>query len=209
MINGFDCYGPQTLIKYQQFKKKGYTFVGRYYAESGSPKLLTRQDAENISKAGLQIVAVFETNPTNPGYFTYDKGKSDLLEAVARAIEVKQPIGTAIYFTVDFDAMAGEFPMIGNYFKGICDEMENFTLNDKSKRNWKIGVYGSFSVVYYVSHNVRKVEYIWQTYAWSKGKIVPNYNIYQYSNDKSELGINIDHDRKNSTRSTGVGGFKV
>jgi hypothetical protein len=209
MINGFDCYDPQTLIKYQQFKKKGYSFVGRYYGVAGAPKLLTKKDAENISRAGLQIVAVFETSPTNIGYFSYDKGKSDLIEAVARANEVDQPSGSGIYFTVDFDAGAAELPVIGEYFKGICDEMRNFTAKDKNKRSWKIGVYGSFSVVYYISHNVKEIEYIWQTYAWSKGKIVPNYNIYQYSNDISELGIKIDHDRQNPIRANGNGGFKI
>jgi hypothetical protein len=209
MINGFDCYGPQTLATYEQFKKKGYTFVGRYYTHAGSVKLLTKQDAENISRAGLQIAAVFETDPTNAGYFSYDKGKNDLLEAAVRAVDVGQPNGTAIHFAVDYDAGTAEFPTIGNYFKGICDEMKNFTLNDKNKRSWKIGVYGSFPVVYYVSHNVKGVEYIWQTYAWSKGKIISNYNIYQYSNDISELGIKIDHDRGNDLRAFGIGGFKV
>jgi hypothetical protein len=141
--------------------------------------------------------------------FSYDKEKSDLLEATVGAIEVNQSNKTTIYFAVNFNASAAEFPLTGNYFKGICDEMKNFTQNDKNKLNWKIGVYGSFPVVYYVSHNVKEVEYIWQTYAWSKGKIAPNYNIYQYSNDISELGIKIDYDRGNTMRSTGTGGFKV
>jgi hypothetical protein len=208
-IRGFDCNSPLTLDKYKDFKKKGYSFVGRYYTNAGVAKLLTKRDAENISKAGLKIVAVFETSPTNPEYFTYDKGKCDLLQAAERAAEVGQPEDSAIYFAVNFGALKAHLPLIGDYFKGICDEMKTFTLRENQKHHWSIGVYGSYPVVNYISSKINNVSNIWQTYSWSYGKIHSNCNIYQYKNNTNILGVNINNNRGKTTRTAGFGGFSL
>jgi hypothetical protein len=206
---GFDCNRSLNLEKYQEFKKKGYSFVGRYYTNAGVSKLLTKQDAENISSAGLKIVAVFETSPTKPDYFTYDKGKADMLEAGLRALEIGQPDDSTIYFAVNFGAIDTHLPIIGEYFKGIRDEMKEFTLKDKEKHHWNIGIYGSYTVVKYINLNIKEVPNIWQTYSWSYGRVHPNCNIYQYKNNIHMLGVNINNSKGKATRRLGIGSFSI
>ena len=208
-ISGFDCNTPLDLEKYKNFKKKGYSFVGRHYSNAVVSKLLTKQDAENITKAGLKIVAVFETSPIKPEYFTYDKGRNDLLEATFRAIEIGQPDNSVIYFAVNFGAIAAHLPLIGEYFRGICDEMKDFTSRDILKHHWNIGVYGSYPVVNYVNLKLKEVSNIWQTYSWSYGKIHSNCNIYQYKNNVNILGININNNKGKTTKTLGIGSFSV
>jgi hypothetical protein len=209
IIRGFDCNLPLTLDKYKDLKSKGYSFAGRYYSDYKVSKLLTRQDAENISKAGLDIVAIFENNPTNPEYFSYTTGVTDLLTATQRAIEAGQAKGSAIYFTVNFGAQPVYHQLIDEYFKGICDEMKHFTAEDELKRFWKIGIYGSYPVVNYIRLHNKSVNYIWQTYSWSNGRVHPESNIYQYKNNVKVLGTNINNNRGKTTKTSGIGSFSL
>lgn len=180
-LNAVDCTGlNQSQIN--NLKTNGVTTVGRYLSHS-TWKGLTVDEVANIKAAGLQIFSIYETNPTAASYFVSGKGKSDALDAVSLAKAVGQPEGTAIYFTVDYDAQAKDFPNILNYFKEIRANLTGY----------KIGAYGSFAVLNYLYQN-NAADYWFQTVAWSGGQHCSFLNIYQFQCDKTLGGVNVDYD---------------
>ncbi len=207
-INGFDCSSAYSLSKYKELKQAGYSFVCRYYCSNDASRswknCLTAQEAKDISNAGLGIVAVYEDGGRKPEYFNYNQGKSDCLAAINLAKAVGQTPGTSIYFAVDYDTtINNDFTGIDAYFNAIKEQMS------ANGNTWKIGVYGSNTVVTHVGSNLGQGTYLWQTYAWSGGQKNPNYNIYQYSNDVKACGIDIDKDMGNSSNGYDVGAFTM
>ena len=114
----------------------GFTFAARYY-RSHKSKLnrLAREEALAISAAGLNIVAVFEYAGTKASYFTAEQAQMDVKDALDQAAEVGQPIGSAIYFAVDYNATLEDIDgPVTDYF-----EVVSATLRPK----YLVGVYGS------------------------------------------------------------------
>lgn len=207
-ISGFDCATAYSLSKYKELKQEGYSFVCRYYCSNNPNKrwknCLSAQEAKDITNAGLGIVAVYQDGAHEPQYFNYDQGKSDCLTAINLAKAVGQTPGTPIYFAVDYDtAINNDFTGIDAYFNAINDQM------NANGNPWKIGVYGSNTVVTHIGEKLGQGTYLWQTYAWSRGEKNPNYNIYQYHNNINVCGINIDKDMGNSSNNYDIGAFTV
>lgn len=182
MSNAIDTPSKVTATAAETLVKLGYTHVGRYLAEGPwAWKGLTADEANTIKSAGLQIISIFEKGPTSVSYFTADQAKKDAADAMKWAKNVGQPEGTAIYFTVDYDAQPGDFPAILNYFKVIKDNLKGYV----------IGAYGSYAVISFLqSQNVAK--YLMQTYAWSSGKHCDCIHIFQYQCDKKLAGLDVD-----------------
>ena len=114
----------------------GFTFVARYY-RSHKSKLshLTREEALAISTAGLNIVAVFEYAGTKASYFTAAQAAMDVKDALEQIAEVGQPIGSAVYFAVDYNATMEDIEgPVTAYFRAV-----NAALRPK----YLPGVYGS------------------------------------------------------------------
>ena len=114
----------------------GFTFAARYY-RSHKSKLnrLTREEALAISAAGLNIVAVFEYAGTKVSYFTAEQASMDVKDALAQIAEVGQPLGSAIYFAVDYNATIDDIEgPVNDYFTVV-----NAALRPK----YLPGVYGS------------------------------------------------------------------
>ncbi|HYU25661.1 MAG TPA: glycoside hydrolase domain-containing protein [Thermoanaerobaculia bacterium] len=114
----------------------GFTFAARYY-RSHKSKLnrLTREEALTISAAGLTIVAVFEYAGTKASYFTAEQASMDVKDALEQVAEVGQPLGSAIYFAVDYNATIDDIEgPVNDYFTVI-----NAALRPK----YLPGVYGS------------------------------------------------------------------
>ena len=190
-------------------KDLGYAFVARYYFEYDKSVAwknnLTHKEAQDISKAGLNIVAVYQDGgKNNVNYFTYDQGVKDCKRAITNAQEVGQPTGTPIYFAVDSGAENKELEKVKAYFNGVKTTMTS-DVNDK----WGIGVYGCYSVVNAIYDLLGSSIYIWQTPAWTIGNPTANYNIYQAQIDLTEHGISIDKDKANVSKGNDVGGFQV
>ncbi|WP_189006085.1 DUF1906 domain-containing protein [Paenibacillus marchantiophytorum] len=181
MTKGFDCSTPLTVSTAAAFVKDGYLFVARYLVPSGF-KALTKSEADVISKAGLQIVSVFETT-ANRALGGRSAGMADGATAVQVAKQVGQPEGTCIYFAVDFDVSSAQMATVIAYIQAASEATPAFTT----------GVYGSYSVMKAVQQAAACSHY-WQTYAWSGGKKSSFIQIYQYLNDVIEHGIGIDHD---------------
>jgi glucan-binding YG repeat protein len=179
MSNAIDTPSKVTATAAASLAKQGITYVGRYLGHSW--KGIDKAEADAIKAAGLQIFSIYETNPTKAAYFTYAQGKADAFAAAGFAQEIGQPSGTAIYFTVDYDAQSKDFDGILSYFKGIKDNLKGYA----------IGVYGSYSVLTYLQpQNIAK--YYMQTYAWSNGQHCKFNHIYQYKNDQKLSGLDVD-----------------
>lgn len=196
---GLDSTTRCTPDVAKQLKDNAYQFVGRYYSRTTKidGKKLTRDEALTISQAGLQIVAVYEDGPTNYTYFSAARGTADAQGAIQQAAAVGQPAGTAIYFTVDYDAAASEIAgNITDYFKAI-----NAAVGDQ----FIVGVYGSGATCQAIlSAGLAKLAWLSCSTSWMGTKSFTNWTIKQ-DNPKTIFGLNADPDQANED----LGGFVV
>jgi len=161
-----------TTAQLDQLKVQGGSFVFRYYCTSnGNSKLLTLAEADSIVNAGLTIAIVFEDyggahrkgEPETKSHiedFDPAVATSNAATALARAAQIGQPAGSAIYFAVDFDFQAqSDLNHIVGYFRVIADAFSKQTIS------YRLGVYGSGLVCKTVSASVPAVEFRWLTYS--------------------------------------------
>lgn len=181
MAKGFDCSTPLSAELARKFKAQGYDFVCRYLVPSGW-KRLTKEEADALSAAGLQIISVFETT-ANRALGGYAAGLADGAAALQAAAEVGQPVGTRIYFAVDFDVVSAQMPTVIDYIRGCSAATPEYLT----------GVYGSAAVIQAVK-SAGSCSGFWQTYAWSRGVKVSGIQVYQFENDITVNGIKIDRD---------------
>lgn len=134
--NGVDSSSVVSPSAAKCLAQLGLTFVARYY-RSHKSKLnrLTREEALAIGAAGVNVVAVFEYAGTKVSYFTAEQAAMDVEDAFAQAAEVTQPLGSAIYFAVDYNATLDDIQgPIAEYFKVVSDAL---------RPKYLPGVYGS------------------------------------------------------------------
>lgn len=181
MAKGFDCARPVTATQARQLAAMGFTFAARYLVPARLAwKRLIREEAEAITAAGMQVVSVFETSANRPsGGAT--AGHSDGVEAFNEAHLIKQPLGSAIYFAVDYDASPKDYDLIEQYLRAAKTAIGGY----------RVGVYGSASVIDEMARR-KAADCFWQTYAWSHGVKSKNANIYQYSNGQDVSGVSLD-----------------
>jgi hypothetical protein len=184
MPQGFDCATPLTQDIATAFVNDGNVFVARYLTPSGWKKL-TRSEAEIITAAGLQIVSVFETT-ANRAAGGAPNGHTDGALALSLAQELGQPVGSTIYFAVDFDT--NSFDVISAYLRAASTHIVGYDT----------GVYGSYGVVEAMKDSGACSKF-WQTYAWSRGNKSESINIYQYDCgptgqgfEKNGIGVDLD-----------------
>jgi hypothetical protein len=190
---GFDCSTPLSASIASKFASQGNTFVGRYLAETGSWKRLSTSEAQLITDAGLYIVSFFERSASR-AVEGAAAGAEDGQLALKLAKEVSQPLGSAIYAAVDYDAPAADFDAIEAYMRAFDTEIVGYEL----------GVYGSYSVVK-AMYERGVTKKLMQTYAWSRGQKFDPISIYQYQNDITVNGIRIDLDESDGN----AGGWKI
>lgn len=133
-----DCATQLSAPKVTALRNDGYSIVGRYLtgsAGSGASrhdKFLTREEMERIISGGMRYFCIFQddtdwwqTHEDLSDYFSYSRGFSDARKAMLAAMSVGIPMGSTIYFAVDYDYMEGEvynkvvphFSGINNFFK--------------------------------------------------------------------------------------------
>lgn len=135
-----------TVSKIPCILSKGVKTVIRYYNFSNSgtfpQKCLNLAEAQALSANGIQIAVVFQQRQNQVGDFSHVKG----LAAGRRAYQlaqnsIGQPSGSAIYFSVDFDASKNEIDSnIIPYFEGIKSAFDTESLG---KPEYIVGAYGS------------------------------------------------------------------
>ena len=149
----------------------GLSFAGRYLPSPGGAwKQLTPEEVSRLKHAGISIVSIWETNPTNAAFFSVERGMNDGIAAGRAASLLGQPIDTPIYTTIDYDARAeADFARIATYLYAFRAAISPY----------KLGVYGG----YWVIDRFRDLTpYLWQTYAWSDGRLHPSAALYQLHN---------------------------
>ncbi|MGV3464512.1 MAG: glycoside hydrolase domain-containing protein [Heyndrickxia sp.] len=178
MAKGFDCATKLTTASAKSLKAAGFDYVARYLPTTDW-KALTTAEVKSIQDAGLKLISIFEKNSTKVSYFSEAQGIADAKDAYNYAKSLGQPKGSAIYFTVDYDAQTNDMAVIKQYIAGL-----NRTLVD-----YEVGIYGSYAVMVAIKGLVK---YYWQTYAWSSGKVADFIHMYQNKNDTRVSGIGID-----------------
>lgn len=218
VLTGLDASASVSYETAKKMKADGISYVVRYYFDYDSSVnwkySLTKEEAKDITRAGIKIVAVYQDGGKKIEYYTKEQGIKDCKKAIKNATEVGQPAGTPIYFTVDADIQSKDLSKCSDYFEGIKD-----TLEKESSNKWKIGVYGSKSVVEAMKQKLGQDTYIWQTRAWSADDLTSDYNIFQSIVDdntetydvkyNSRYSIPIDFDRSNPLKNNDIGSFQI
>lgn len=136
-FSGLDAAAACTSSMVPCLQQAGVAFLGRYYSATThiAGKKLTPEEAQLISNGGMAIVVAYEDDPVDAGYFSAARGVDDAKAALSQAALVGQPNGSAIYFTVDYDATSEDVAgCITEYFQSVVT-----TIN----RAYTVGVYGS------------------------------------------------------------------
>jgi LysM repeat protein len=182
-LNGVDCVTAIHQEVAEGLKAAGIEYVARYLGDTW--KSINKQEAVVLLENGLQIVSIWETNPTNARYFTMDKGFADGHDAASFAQSIGQPEGSAIYFAVDYDMQPSDVKDILNYFLAVRRGLG---------KKYKVGVYGSYAVLE-ILHRSCAADFYWQTAAWSGGNIAEFIDILQYGFNKKIAGIPVDYNQ--------------
>lgn len=161
----------------------GIRFAGRYYKDSDT--CLTKPEAEALSRAGLWIVSIWEHGfPTQVGYFGRSRGLQDGHVSAIRALDAGQPQGTAIYYTVDYDADANDLPEIGQYFRAIGGIGSGYA----------VGVYGSGLVCNHLrATGLAEKSWLAAPLGW-RGSEYDGWDIRQTAVDRRLCGVSVDLD---------------
>lgn len=131
-------------------KNNGYTVVGRYLT-GGDFKELRDGEIERMLSEGINMFPIFQENARQASDFTATKGREHAHKAIEAATKKGVPLGSIIYFAVDYDAMDIEVTTnILPYFESI-KTVFNSAIDNIYR--YKIGVYGARNVCSRVSEN--------------------------------------------------------
>jgi hypothetical protein len=126
------CLNQSTFLK-----SKGVTAVGRYYRVIHPEWAIVKEEARELSGAGIKIFAVYEdTGHASQFNLTKAQGRADGINAFNQASCIGQPRNGVIYFAVeglDDGYTSADLPAIRNYFAGVKESIGG---------RYKIGVYG-------------------------------------------------------------------
>jgi len=121
---------------------RGFRTAIRYYTAQASSKRLTRKEAEAVTAAGFTLAAVYQDRAREAESFSEAIGRAAGRRAHEYALgTIGQPAGSAIYFSVDFDASAQELSTnIVPFFEGLRAAMDEAAAGTAA---YRIGTYGS------------------------------------------------------------------
>lgn len=156
-------------MNYEEFYRSGYRFALRYVVPSIPGKMVSALEVASAHAADVDMGFVYETTGTTwQGGMT--AGKTDAVAASDALASIKAPAGTAVYHAVDSSVSESEIPTVIQWVTGLV----------KSSGNYRIGVYGQFSVMRAVATSYPHV-LLWQTPAWSANAVYPALEMFQDS----------------------------
>ncbi|CAM3222413.1 glycoside hydrolase domain-containing protein [Sporolactobacillus spathodeae] len=180
-MKGVDCARRLTPVSAKKLKAAGFDGIGRYLGPPDSWKTLTKEEVSAATSAGLRLFSIWEKAPTDAAYFTRTQASIDAREAAYWARLLGQPVGTPIFFTVDYNASPKELSVIRSYFFQLHRYLSAYT----------IGAYGSLSVINAL-HLWQAADCFFQTAAWSAGQKSAHADIYQFKNNQHAGGLIVD-----------------
>ena len=149
---------------------QGYTFAVRYLSYDDSGKNLTRDEADALIAAGIDVVSNWE-NSAGDALDGFEAGAQYARDAEAQAAANGMPPTRPIYFSVDFDASPAQQDALNAYFDGVASVIGRE----------RTGAYGGYYVIQRL-FDAGKITYGWQTYAWSGGQWEPRAQLRQVEN---------------------------
>lgn len=154
-------------------KAAGYNFVCRYLSDGGRNlpgKQLLLPESADLHANGVDIVLNWETTgETARGGFA--AGVADALGAVSQGIVLGSPVGTVVYFSLDWEVQPYEHAVVANYFRGV-----NSVIGVQAT-----GAYGDAEILQYLWDS-GVIAWRWQTQAWSHNVVDAGINILQNNN---------------------------
>lgn len=172
---GADWAGARPTLA--QLKTAGVTFGCRYLLDAArdAGKRFTRVEALALNNWGIDTVSNFEY-ASSGALGGYKQGVADARTALAE-IQLHKFPRKVVYFSVDWDIQPSQYPVVLEYLQGAHSVLGNDSLYVNKPNT---GVYAKFDFIEYAySHGFR---YLWQTYAWSGGKVSAHATLYQYHN---------------------------
>ena len=165
--SGIDTAAKINAEIAQKAKEAGQSFIGRYIVPESYSKALTKSEAKIIHDAGLSILLCWELTASRPKQGA-GAGAADGKAARELAMEMQVPKSAAIYFAVDYNPAARDYPAIEQYLRAAAAAVAPYDA----------GVYGN----YYVCEEMYlrgAVKHLWQCCGGSGKLISPHAYLYQ------------------------------
>ena len=158
---------PISAKAAQIIKSEGYDFAGRYLVPMGMSKAIWPREAEDIRRAGLGLLLVWEIEAERIRRGA-DVGRADGESARELAHEIGAPAGTIIYFAADYGVPPEDYGLVEEYLRAASVGLGEYGC----------GVYGHYFLI--EAMNARDVcRGYWQCVGWSCGKHSPARTVYQ------------------------------
>ena len=158
----------------------GYTFACRYVSRDTTGKNLTAGEAQALIGAGIDVVTNWE-HSASEALNGYAAGASNATEAQRQAIACGMPAGRPIYFSVDLTQAPP------NKRPSTATSMEWPSSSDETATAAYAGYYPIQRLF-----DAGKINWGWQTYAWSGGRWDPRAHLRQVQNGLVLDGASID-----------------
>lgn len=174
-MKGIDCAAPILPQWAPQLRALGYGFFARYYRRTlVSRWAVSPEEAKPLFAAGLYMLSVFQNTSNVASYFTGAAGTADAHAALAKADQMGQPKGTAIYFAVDCDPGPDQIDMICDYFARV---MGIVTVG-----GYVVGGYGSgFVLKTLLSRNLIERAWLANAMGWQGSRAFTGWHVKQSS----------------------------
>lgn len=171
MTQGIDYAGGRPSAA--SIAAAGYKFVCRYLSDGGPDlpgKQLVPAERADLHANGIDIVLNWETTGvTALGGFA--AGVADAQAVVAQGVILGSPIGTIVYFSLDWQVQPGQHKVVVDYFRGI-----NSVIGVQAT-----GAYGDAEILQYL-WDAGVIAWRWQTQGWSAAVVDSGINILQNNN---------------------------
>jgi hypothetical protein len=148
----------------------GYTFVVRYLSDYAQ-KNISIGEANALEAAGIDVVANWEDDGHQEILDGWGGGVHAAQVAAEQAAAAGMPGNRPIYFSVDFDAQPYQQAAVDAFFDGAASVIGRA----------RVGAYGSYGVISRL-FDAGKINWGWQTYAWSYGQWDPRASMRQIQN---------------------------
>ena len=182
MAFGID-YSYGSGLTTAQMHAAGVTFVCRYLDYLPNPKVISKQEFENLVAAGFHVVLNWEGTGRDL-VRGRGGGEADAREADRQAAMLGAH-GCPVYFSPsDYDVPPGDQGMLDAYLDGCAAVLGRP----------RTGMYGGYWPLKR-SLDAGKTTFAWQTYAWSGRNLDPRAHLYQYSNSMRMGPAEVDYDR--------------
>lgn len=163
----------------------GKRFAVRYGGAGTSDKWLTMAEADDLSEAGIAIVANVEGSASGL-LGGRSVGERWATNAYSQFTTIGMPRDRPIYLSVDFDVQSGQWPAVADALRGAASAIGID----------RVGVYGGRRAIEWARRD-GLARWFWQTYAWSGNptRWVAGNHLEQYRNGVRIGGADCDLNR--------------